>query len=172
MCCVETHISAVWYSSENLEVSLGSLKPIRITRVTRSGCPHYKGGCYRCPTRTQLHRTFRPGISILRKSRTGPFPAPPPRPTHRSRFRQGRTKGRRSDNFITAYGVTLSLALTSRWGTTATLRIVIEVMPPKATSGRLSVATKRSQRPYPASVPLGSRFIIKLQNASRLSIHN
>lgn len=39
--------------------------------------PHCKGGCYRYPTRTQHHRTFRPGISILRKSRTSPVPRAP-----------------------------------------------------------------------------------------------
>lgn len=63
--------------------------------------PHCKGGCYRYPTRTQHHRTFRPGISILRKSRTRPLPRTSPTPPAASRSHQGHTKGRRSDNFIT-----------------------------------------------------------------------
>lgn len=52
--------------------------------------------------RTQHHRTFRPGISILRKRRTEPFPRAPSSPlSTSSRFYSGRTKGRRNDNFIT-----------------------------------------------------------------------
>lgn len=80
------------------------LKFIEIRRRAESaGRPHRKGGCYRCPTRTQHHRTFRPGISILRKSRTSLAARAPPPPSARpSRSHQGRTKGRRSDNFITA----------------------------------------------------------------------
>lgn len=53
--------------------------------------------------RTQHHRTFRPGISILRKRRTGPFPRYRRPSSSPSRSYAGYTKGRISDNFITAW---------------------------------------------------------------------
>ncbi|KAG7313564.1 hypothetical protein JYU34_000714 [Plutella xylostella] len=64
-----------------------------------SSRPHCKGGCYRCPTRTQHHRTLRPGISILRKSRTIPVPRAPALQPSRSHPRRPRPLAR--DNFIT-----------------------------------------------------------------------
>lgn len=71
---------------------------VRASRIVRVGAIAVPLG-----RRTQHHRTFRPGISILRKRRTEPFPRAFSSPlSTSSRFYSGRTKGRRNDNFITA----------------------------------------------------------------------